>query len=382
MRKIQILAVVIAVCFLSNTGLPQSKRRSRNTQQTDGRYPAKRIAWKGPTVIKDLKMRLLTTLYGDVSNPDGIAVPDDVIQNFDLSPDGTTLVCAYFPTTLIVWDAQTGRRKKVIEPWDSGFGDVAFSPDGAMFVTGPGNLAAETASRTITFWNAKTYRAIGKIISAGSVQGIKFSPDGKSLAVVSYMDTGADNDKTIVELWDVQSKKLAAVQPAKGRSIDGSSLFIMSQIAFSPDGSKLATIKKQTVEVWDIKTGELIQTLQGHQKDVTGVWFSPDGHFLVSTGEQQISADTEPAGELIIWNTVSGQKVQTLQGYNYATFSPDGKLIASGNGAGKDYSLIDVQTGRVISHFPQIGALRFSRNGKRAASYDDLVVIRTWQVLN
>jgi hypothetical protein len=37
-----------------------------------------------------LNMRLLTTLYGDVSNPNGIAVPDDVIQNFDLSPDGNT----------------------------------------------------------------------------------------------------------------------------------------------------------------------------------------------------------------------------------------------------------------------------------------------------
>jgi WD40 repeat protein len=154
----------------------------------------------------------------------------------------------------------------------------------------------------------------------------------------------------------------------------------MSQIAFSPDSGKLATITKKTVEVWDIKTGELVQTLEGHQKDVTGVWFSPDGRFIVSTGEQQLSADKAPVGELIIWNALTGQKVQTLPGYTYAVFTPDGKLIASGS-EDKDYSLIDVSTGRVISHFPQIGALRFSRNGKRAASYDDLVVIRTWEIL-
>jgi WD40 repeat protein len=381
MRKIQMLVVVIAVCLLGNTGLPQSKRHTRNVPLPNGRYRAKKIPWKGPTVIKDLKMRLLATTYGDVSNPNGIAVADDVIQNFDLSPDGNTMVCTYFPAFLIVWDTHTGARKKSIELDKAGFGDVAFSPDGTMFVTAPGNITEEQESRSIRFWDAKTYRVIAKIQSAGRAQRVQFSPDGKSLAVVTYIEDSGDG-KTILELWDVQSKKLAAVQPAKGRSIDGSALNVMSQIAFSPDGSKLATITKQTVEVWDIKTGEVVQTLQGHHKDVTGVWFSPDGRFLVSTGEQPpVAAYKEPVGELVIWNALNGQEVKTLPGYNYATFFPDGRLIASGNQEGADYSLIDVSTGRVISHFPQIGDLRFSRNGQRAASYTDLVVIMTWEIL-
>jgi WD40 repeat protein len=381
MRKIQMLVVVIALCFLGDTGLPQSKRHKRNVPLPTGRYRAKRIRLKGPTEIKDLKMRLLVTTYGDVSNPNGIAVGDDVIQNFDLSPDGNTMVCTYFPAFLIVWDTHTGARKKSIELDKAGFGDVAFSPDGTMFVTAPGNITEEQESRSIRFWDAKTYKVIAKINSAGLVQRVLFSPDGKSLAVVSDIES-SDSDKIILELWDVQSKKLAAVQPAKGRSIDGDSLYTMSQIAFSPDSSKLATITKQTVEVWDLKTGEVVQTLQGHHKDVTGVWFSPDGRFLVSTGEQPPAAPyKEPVGELIIWNALNGQEVKTLPGYNYATFFPDGRLIASGNREGEDYSLIDIDKGSVISHFPQIGALRFSRNGKRAASYADLVVIRTWEVM-
>jgi len=376
MRKIEMLVVVMALCFLSNTGLAQSKRHRRNPPQMWGLYPAKRTPWKGPTTIKGVKLKLLATLYGDVSNPNGIAVGDDVIQNFDLSPDGNTLVCTYFTARMIVWNTQTGARKKVIELGKAGFGDVAFSPDGKMFVTAPGNITQEP--RSIRFWDAKTYKVIAKLENAGIVQRIQFSPDGKSLAVVSDIES-ADSDKIILELWDVASKKLAAVQVAKDRAIDGSALNVMSQVAFSPDGSKLATITKQTVEVWDLKTGEVVQTLQGHQGDATGVWFSPDGHFLVSTGEQRLAPDKEPVGELIIWNALNGQKVKTLPDYNYATFSPEGKLIASGSG--KDYSLIDVNTVNVISHFPQIGALRFSRNGQRAASNDDLVVVRTWEVL-
>jgi WD40 repeat protein len=379
LRKIQTLAVIIAVCFLANTGLPQSKRPLRNIEQTTGRYRAKRVPWKGPTFIKDMNMRLLATLYGDVSDPNGIAVADDVIQNFDLSPDGNTLVCTYFTATLIVWNTQTGARKKVIELGKAGFGDVAFSPDGTMFVTAPGNITQEP--RSIRFWDAKTYKVIAKLESAGHAQSVRFSPDGKSLAVVTDIES-SDSDKTILELWDVQSKKLAAVQPAKGRSIDGSALNVMGQIAFSPDSKLLATSTKQTIEVWDIKTGEVIKSLQSPQGDVTSVWFSPDGRFLVSADERKVSADKEPVSYLTIWSFPDGQIIKTLPGYGYAAFFPDGKLVASGSGD-KDFSLIDVKTGQVVSHFPAIGALRFSGNGKRAASYgfDDLVVVRTWEIL-
>lgn len=379
MRKIQLLALVIAVCFLGSTGIPQSRRQKRNTQLANGRYRAKRTPWKGPTLIKAVNLKLLATLYGDVSGPDGIAVPDDVIQNFDLSPDGNTLLCAYFPATLIVWNARTGTRKKVIELEAAGFGDVAFSPDGTAFVTSPGNMAQEKENHTVRFWDAKTFRVTGRIISSGIVESVKFSPDGKSLALSAFVE-GAGGEKTIVELWDVQSKKLAAVQPAKGRSIGGSSLYIMSRMAFSPDSSKLATITKQSIELWDLKTGELSRTLNVTKGDPTGLWFSPDGQSLVSTSELRSTPDQDPVGELIIWNVADGEKRSTLPDFNYATFTPDGKLIASGNKS-RDYSLIDVTTGKVVSHFPLIGALRFSRNGKVAASYDELVIIRTWDVL-
>jgi WD40 repeat protein len=52
---------------------------------------------------------------------------------------------------------------------------------------------------------------------------------------------------------------------------------------FSPDGTKLVSASAdQTVRVWDVATGECVQTLQGHTDAVRSAGFSPDGTNLVS----------------------------------------------------------------------------------------------------
>ncbi|KAK2731274.1 hypothetical protein FQN57_003536 [Myotisia sp. PD_48] len=53
--------------------------------------------------------------------------------------------------------------------------------------------------------------------------------------------------------------------------------WVMS-VAFSPDGSKIVSGSgDNTVRVWEVATGKLLQTLEGHSGSVTSVAFSPDG---------------------------------------------------------------------------------------------------------
>ena len=98
----------------------------------------------------------------------------------------------------------------------------------------------------------------------------------------------------------------------------------VNSAGFSPDGTKLVSASwDKTVRVWDVATGECVQTLQGHTNYVNSAGFSPDGTNLVSASEDKT---------VRVWNVATGECVQTLRGYtggvNSAGFSPDGtKLV-------------------------------------------------------
>ena len=54
-------------------------------------------------------------------------------------------------------------------------------------------------------------------------------------------------------------------------------------VSFSPDGTKVASgSRDKTVKLWDVTSGECLQTLEGHSSSVNSVSFSPDGTKVAS----------------------------------------------------------------------------------------------------
>lgn len=79
----------------------------------------------------------------------------------------------------------------------------------------------------------------------------------------------------------------------------------MKAIAFSPDEQVLASASgTNTVQLWEVKTGTLQQTLGDHTKRVKAIAFSPDGRVLAST-----SCDST----VRLWDARTGALQQMLE---------------------------------------------------------------------
>ena len=62
----------------------------------------------------------------------------------------------------------------------------------------------------------------------------------------------------------------------------------MFSVTFSRDGTKVASgSSDDTVKLWDVMSGECLQTLEGHSSIVFSVSFSPDGTKVASFSESK-----------------------------------------------------------------------------------------------
>jgi hypothetical protein len=102
----------------------------------------------------------------------------------------------------------------------------------------------------------------------------------------------------------------------------------ISEVAFSLDEKRVASASADcTVRLWDLLSGRLISTLEGHSEAVNCVAFSDEGQRLVSSGVDNY---------LIIWNVASGLPLRKLYGHddmvNQVCFFNDSTGIVSCSG--------------------------------------------------
>ena len=341
----------------------------------DGRKLAS-TSWDGVKLWDAETGQNLTTLGGHTRVVDSVA----------FSPDGLTLASNSVDGAQ-VWDVDTGRHITTLAGSPNFVTSIAYSPDGTRLATGSAN--ARNAEHTIKLWDVETgqnlttlqghtdlvttvaYSRDGTLLASGSkdktvklwavstgenivtLQGheklvfsIAFSPDGTKLA--------SGSEDTSIRLWEiptgrtiyilggvnspqVQVEVLPALRPGEDinelqtdDAVDTEPEIIRGlvlSVAFSPDGTKLASASWDGVRLWDAGAGQYLTTLASEPESSSfSVAFSPDGTKLAcGSWEDRVE----------LWDVSTQKHIASFPGHTgwirAVAFSPDGTKLVSGS---------------------------------------------------
>jgi hypothetical protein len=233
---------------------------------------------------------------------------------------------------------------------------------------------------------------------------VAFSPDGRTLATVSYphslrphaelrvwdLVTGRerrperrtvpdpllivadDCERLVARTADGGTRPLSdLVRWPERLLLDGRLGVLGCRAALSLDGHTLATARHRAdrdqdsrVHLWVVATGRLVRTLDdGEFVDMLA--FSPDGHILAGA-RGRLAAWDIGSGGVLDWLKTASPSVAPLR------FAPDGSALAVQAIGGK-LNLLDPADGHVRAAFNylQADALAFSPDGGRLAVADD-----------
>ncbi len=249
-----------------------------------------------------------------------------------LSADGQTVAMGEQSGAISLWDAATGQLEREFAKLKGSVSTLSLSPDGRLLA------AAHIDSRSgemffpwlnaprneeLVVWNV----ASGKEVfhPKGYGYGAQFSPDGSRLFTLkknTAFRAVATAPESFSALFDTATWE--EVAPGKlGSAVSAD---------FSGDGKFLAIADfdrapgNRTVHVYNAATGNTIATLS---PAITGVNF---GVAMNQSGT--ILAITHGLGfsEIEIWDVAKGKPIRTLRGHqdwvNAITFAPNGRLVS------------------------------------------------------
>ncbi|MFC2131522.1 T9SS type A sorting domain-containing protein [Bacteroidota bacterium] len=197
------------------------------------------------------------------------------------SPDGT-LIAHGLDGFIEIRDAETGELIKHFgENWHGGWEatNIGFSPDGKYLFTGGGHNTASKSPfiRMCDFTEDTIFRTFypdDPTEDMTSIQSLDVSADGIKLAAIIL----SDNGDWYLCVWEINTGDII-----KQIKFENTSIILK----FSPDGKYLAITQQECIYLYDASTFEYVAQLKNgcHDQRITDIAFSPDGSLLASVGE-------------------------------------------------------------------------------------------------
>ncbi len=292
-------------------------------------------------------------------------LPPIGVRSCRFSYDGRWIVSASDDGTIIVWEAQSGRKLYTLEKlhvWDENLGKKRIKIDGHKDVVYGCdiNWAADKLivlvsadDGTLRTWNPDLRNvSYTSTEHSGAVIDCCFSPNGKHFV-------SASSDSTLM-VWTTRSEK--PFRTLKGHS--GS----VNSCAYGNSGKWIISAGSDgTLKVWGDKSDEPLHTLPAHSSPINCCSFNEKRRLIVSASDDKTLRIWDVNK---IWDANPKEPLHTLQHsgpVNGCCFSLDGELIVS---ASSDHTLRiwDVQSGNCRTTFKTDGEMFC------CAMYEEMIV--------
>ncbi len=291
----------------------------------------------------------------------------DEVNDAVFSPDGAFIATTSWDNSAILWDAETGTLLHRLVGHTGFVISAAFSPDSHLVAT----TSCSRRDGTMTciegealIWNVDLGSVVHRLTrSSGQFGAVFFSPDATQLIIETW---GGET-----EIWDFSTGNLATEIEGSGR---------LSDIYFGRDSIYALGYGygEGGASIWDLRTGVVLRTFEGHSLALMDAEFSPDGSKIVTASYDNTA---------IIWDVASGSILHELHGHtdwvSGASFSVDGLRVVTSS---YDSTAIvwDIDTGlalyRLEGHTNGINSAKFNSLGTQVvtASGDDTAIV--WDV--
>lgn len=265
----------------------------------------------------------------------------DWVNVIDYSQDGQTLVTAGDDSTAVIWNVTNHTVRHTLANHANQLLTAEFSPDDKLVITS----GLDNTSRV---WEVSTGE---EILQLPHGRFATFSPDGQLIAtsnlgkgVYIYDLTGElQNSFTQFDLvrqlifhpdgqtvWVGSEQDVKQINWQTGAVVKTFSHTSFWRMALSPNGQLLATAGLGgEIILWDTSSGETLYTLTNHTTTIWSIAFSPNNVWLVS-GDEDNNAR--------VWEVATGREVRRLVGYagtvSGLAFTPQGEALALGSSDG------------------------------------------------